>query len=477
MEQKRQSRPTDRRLTAATIFLAVILLLLLIVPNVISSMALNVGDKIVKETTPLDATSQQILSFMVDQESGLRGYIIAREQQFLDQYNRGRAQLESLWPVAQQQAQVVGGQAPTVLAAVRQSATNWQQSTAQPEIQMVAAGQLQGAEQKVATGQGKELFDKFRTDNTVMSKYIEQTRTDQTNQRNQLLTILEVVLVVLGVAGLIALGIIYYISAVSQQYIVRIAQNEEINRAKDEFLSIASHELKTPITAIKGYAQALLRRAKRVDASAVKPEEWSKTINQVVVIEQQTSRLARMVDDLLDVTRVQIQRFELNCTPTDLVALSSRVSEQLQVTTDHSIGLSADAPQIMVDMDEGRIEQVLYNLISNAIKYSPHGQSIKVQLRLEDGEVFCAVSDSGIGIPQEEQGMLFNRFYRASNANASRISGIGLGLYISNGIISQHGGRMWVDSQVGRGSTFYFSLPLTQELAATALPSPAAPTS
>ena len=159
----------------------------------------------------------------------------------------------------------------------------------------------------------------------------------------------------------------------------------------------------------------------------------------------------------------------MNTTQTDLVALTSHVIEQLQITTRHEISLSSAAPQINVNMDENRIEQVLYNLISNAIKYSPEGSAVKVELRVDGSEVVCAVSDSGIGIPQGEQGMLFNRFYRASNASASSISGIGLGLYISSGIIEQHGGRMWVDSQVGHGSSFYFSLPLVQE-AAPAMP-------
>ena len=468
MGQQRQNRPRDKRLVVATIFLAVILLLVLIVPNVISTMALNVGDNIVKQTEPLLTSNQQILSLMVDQESGLRGYIITSDPKFLEPYNSGITQLEKLWPIAEQQASVIGGQAQTLLEATKQSATSWQQTIAKPEVQLVTDGQLQGADQKVATGQGKALFDTFRADNTALSNYLELVRDEQTGQRNHLITILVIVLVGLGIAGLIALGVIYYISTVSQQYLTRITQSEEVNRAKDEFLSIASHELKTPITSIKGYSQALLRRARRVDGSAVKPEDWSRTVSQLAVIEQQASKLARMVDDLLDVTRAQTQRFQLNSAPADMVALTSHVIEQLQPTARHEISLSNDAPQIMVDMDENRIEQVLYNLISNAIKYSPDGQEVKVQLRLEGEEVVCAISDTGIGIPQDEQGMLFSRFYRASNASATRISGIGLGLYISSGIISQHGGRMWVDSQVGRGSTFYFSLPLAQEADAVA---------
>ncbi len=470
--QPQQRKPRDKRLVSATIFLAAILLLVLIVPNVISTMTLKVGDNIVKQTEPLLISTQQILSLMVDQESGLRGYIITSDPKFLEPYNGGATSLEKLWPIAEQQAPVVGGQAQPLLEAMKQAATQWQQTIAKPEVQMVAAGQLQGADQKVATGVGKQLFDTFRAYNTALNNYLEQVRDQQTDTRNQLLTILVIVLVTLGIAGLIALGITYYISTVSQHYLTRIAQSEEVNRAKDEFLSIASHELKTPITSIKGYSQALLRRARRVDGGAVKPEDWNRTVSQLAVIEQQASKLARMVDDLLDVTRAETQRFQLNFASTDLVVLTTRVIEQLQATTaKHQISLSSEAPQVEVDIDESRIEQVLYNLISNAIKYSPDGEEIRVQLRLEDSEVICAVSDKGIGIPKEEQGMLFNRFYRASNASATRISGIGLGLYISSGIVSQHSGRMWVDSQVGRGSTFYFSLPLEQVAATvTTLP-------
>lgn len=461
MPQHQQSRYTDKRFSAVLGFLAVVLGLILIVPNLLSLTALSLGNDIATKTSPLEATTQRILNYMIDQESGLRGYIITADTKFLDPYTSGKVHLADLWDTATAQAAAVGGDAPQLLASVRQSAGDWQSEIAAPQVQMVEQGEIQQAVQLVATGGGKQLFDNFRSDIGALSNYIEQVRGNQTDERNQLLTWLEIILVALSVAGLGALAALYYLNRLSRQYRSDLVASEEIIRAKDEFLSIASHELKTPITSIKGYSQALLRRAKRLSGGNPSAEDWSKTIGQIATIEQQSSKLARMVDDLLDVSRLQTQQLEMNIEPADIVSLSDGVVEQMRTTSDrHKIIVSSEAPKITVNMDEGRIEQVLYNLISNAIKYSPEGSDIKVKLRVEEEEVVCSVSDRGMGIPKEEQGQLFSRFYRASNATATKISGVGLGLYICSGIVSKHGGRMWVDSKVGHGSTFYFSLPL-----------------
>ncbi|HYX50628.1 MAG TPA: ATP-binding protein, partial [Ktedonobacteraceae bacterium] len=180
-------------------------------------------------------------------------------------------------------------------------------------------------------------------------------------------------------------------------------------------------------------------------------------------IDQATSRLVELTEDLLDVTRLQAGRLQLQFEPTDLVALVQRVVKRFKVTTErHQIELETAEENIVVTIDPRRIEQVVSNLISNAIKYSPDGGKIEVAV-LEDKSANIAlffVRDYGIGIPAHQQSRIFSRFMRADNAHANNIGGTGLGLYLCRELVERHNGRIWFESIEGRGSTFYVSLPL-----------------
>ncbi|HNP73242.1 MAG TPA: CHASE domain-containing protein [Kouleothrix sp.] len=237
--------------------------------------------------------------------------------------------------------------------------------------------------------------------------------------------------------------------------VVARAQAEAAVRTRDIFLSIAAHELKSPLTALAGNAQLLLRRASR------DPNVAPRDIAVIRVIDQQSHRLNRLITVLLDHSRLQAGSLAIERTPFDIVALVRQVVEETQPTlVRHSIALEADADTLVVDGDELRLEQVIQNLISNAIKYSPAGGAVLVRVARDGESAAIAVIDHGMGIPASALPSLFEQFYRAPNAEAQNIGGIGIGLYLARQIVSQHGGTIAVESAEGAGSTFTLRLPL-----------------
>jgi len=231
-----------------------------------------------------------------------------------------------------------------------------------------------------------------------------------------------------------------------------ITRFREADEMKSTFISIVSHELKTPVALIKGYASTLRRQDAQWDESTVR--------ESLQVIEEESDRLARLIDDLLDATRVQTGNFRLAQVEVDIDELVQSVVRRFQSQTRHHT-LIADVPPDLplVYADEARITQVLSNLLSNAIKYSPEGGEIRVSSAVTPKEVIITVSDQGAGISPEDQKQLFTRFFRANNALTRKTQGAGLGLYLSKAIIDAHGGRMWVESDGKRGARFSFSLP------------------
>lgn len=237
---------------------------------------------------------------------------------------------------------------------------------------------------------------------------------------------------------------------------------KEAERLKDEFIGIAAHELRNPMAALKGFAQMLTLQTARGNGAQL--DEWQK--EAVEAIDQATTRLVELTDDLLDVTRLQGGRLELRLEPTDLSALARRVATRAEVTTDqHHVCIDSVPEHVIANIDRQRIEQVLTNLINNALKYSPHGGDVEVTIR-EDPKTdnaVVSVRDHGIGIPAQQQARIFGRFVRADNARDQGISGTGLGLYLCRELVERHGGRIWFDSTEGQGSTFHISLPLSAE--------------
>jgi two-component system phosphate regulon sensor histidine kinase PhoR len=234
---------------------------------------------------------------------------------------------------------------------------------------------------------------------------------------------------------------------------------KEAERLKDEFIGIAAHELRSPLAVVRGFAQMLMMQTKRGKG----PELADWQMEAIQDIDQATNRLVELTEDLLDVTRLQAGRLELQSEPTDLVALVQRTVARFRVTTEqHRIAVNATPEHIVIMADPRRIEQVLSNLISNAIKYSLGGGEIEISVREDqkDKAALLSVRDQGIGIPAHQQKRVFSRFMRADNAHAHNIGGTGLGLYLCRELVERHGGRIWFESVEGQGSTFFISLPL-----------------
>ncbi|MES3016611.1 MAG: ATP-binding protein [Bacteroidota bacterium] len=228
-----------------------------------------------------------------------------------------------------------------------------------------------------------------------------------------------------------------------------IDQQKGNENKKDEFISIASHELKTPLTTIKAFFQLTKRE--------LRDEEQPSLF--LTKAERQMDRLERLIGDLLDVSKINAGKIIYNKEEFDFGKSLADVVDSIQQTTpSHTLELIENC-EVRYNGDQHRIEQVLINLLSNAVKYSPGGDRIIINSVLEGTNIIVSVQDFGIGIEEEHLKDLFDRFYRVDNSS-SRFQGLGLGLFISADIVKRHGGSFWIESLVGEGSTFYFLLPL-----------------
>lgn len=225
---------------------------------------------------------------------------------------------------------------------------------------------------------------------------------------------------------------------------------------RDEFLSIAAHELKTPLTSIRGYADILLRGSAR-GQPAVRSDREQRMLR---VIAEQTERLEHQINTLLDLSQIGSNRLSLELRLLDVCRFVDRIVDDIQPTLGrHQVLCSCETSPLIIRGDAGRLEQVMQNLLQNAIKYSPEGGTITVHVARREPEVAIAVADQGIGIPLEAQANLFERFYRAPNAASQGIRGLGIGLAVVIDIVARHGGRVEVTSVEGQGSTFTVLLP------------------
>src|SRR5919199_4420879 len=245
-----------------------------------------------------------------------------------------------------------------------------------------------------------------------------------------------------------------------------VEQLEELDRLKSRFLSMASHELKTPLTSISGLAQVLLRRMRRrLEQGPPGETDWVEEqrghVTRLELLNSQTARLGRLVDELLDVSRIESGKLEFRLASVDVAELVTDVAERLQMTTNqHTLEVDLDGVvDAEITGDRDHLEQVLDNLVSNAIKFSPEGGTIRVVVRREGEDVLVSVQDPGVGIAQNQLDAIFGLFYQAEDPVSRRTGGMGLGLYISKEIITRHGGRIWAASEPNRGSTFTVALP------------------
>lgn len=233
-----------------------------------------------------------------------------------------------------------------------------------------------------------------------------------------------------------------------------ITEIRNIERMKTAFVSTVSHELRTPLTSIKGFISTLLADTEGYYDHTTQLEFYQ-------IIDQECDRLTRLISDLLNVSRIEAGRaLELNPQPLPLAPLVEKaVNVQRSYTKGHVLVTDVEdsLPVIMADSD--KVDQILTNLTNNAIKYSPNGGTVTVKVRKDGTGIVCSISDHGMGIPVEHLPKVFERFHRVDNRDTRKVGGTGIGLYLVKHLVEAHGGKIWVESEVGKGSSFIFTLP------------------
>lgn len=240
-----------------------------------------------------------------------------------------------------------------------------------------------------------------------------------------------------------------------------------VERLREEFAAIVAHDLRNPIQALQMETDNFLRKAQGETATVPR--------SSLERMRRSFQRLTQMVEDLLDASRVEVKRLALDRARLSLPEVASELIGQIQPTLgNHAVELQIEGDPQTVMADRVRVHQIITNLLTNAAKYSPEGTPIQVTIRPTEGGTVVSVQDRGFGIPPEEMSRLFDRFYQAKRARAMK-TGLGLGLYITKGLVDAHGGHIWVESKVGAGSTFYVWLPRAEEAPAEEPAAPPAP--
>ena len=249
-----------------------------------------------------------------------------------------------------------------------------------------------------------------------------------------------------------------------------VTRERELDKMKTDFISVVSHELRTPLTSIKGYTDLLLS-----GATGKVTELQSEFLG---IIQSSTTRLSNLINDILDISRIESGSIQIRHEPIDYRRIVSDTLRLMKAAADEKqISMDASLPETLPSVrgDTDKVTQVLANLVSNAIKYTPEGGWVKVSLEVTgEASVTTCVADSGIGVSDEDQPKLFQKFFRADNTSTREAGGTGLGLVIAKTIIELLGGAIWVESEPSRGSRFYFTLPLFLEAAGGTGPAPVA---
>ena len=234
-----------------------------------------------------------------------------------------------------------------------------------------------------------------------------------------------------------------------------ITDQEKIEAERREFVANVSHELRTPLTTMRSYLEALAD-------GAWKDEEIAP--NFLEVTRTETERMIRLVNDLLQLSKLDSTDYRLSKEWVNFVDFFDRIIDRFEMAKDQNVSFKRKLPSqaIFVEIDEDKMTQVLYNIISNALKYSPEGGQVTFSIKEEEEKIIVSVSDEGVGIPKENIGKIFDRFYRVDKARTRKLGGTGLGLAIAKEMVYVHGGMIWAESEEGKGTEVSFSLPYEQ---------------
>ena len=242
------------------------------------------------------------------------------------------------------------------------------------------------------------------------------------------------------------------------------AQLEQADRVKNQFLSVASHELRTPVTSIHGYLQLLMRRLTK---QSVQNPEMLPIRDALITVDAQAQRLTDLVNDLLDLTSLRSGKMSIRLARCDLGARCREVVEEQYTLTSRVINIQLSTDPVVVYADARRVTQVVSNLVGNALKYSPEDTRVRVEVVQRADKAILTVHNEGAALSEAQQVAIFEPFYRSPDIQPSATPGWGLGLALSKEIVDQHHGHLWVESSQGKGTTFFVALPLCTDSACT----------
>lgn len=236
--------------------------------------------------------------------------------------------------------------------------------------------------------------------------------------------------------------------------IMDVTAQKQDEQRKNDFIAMVSHELKTPLTSMKGYIQVMQLKAKGNDNGFV--------VKALDGAERQITKMTNMINGFLNISRFESGKMFMDLQRIEFSAIVEEIIEEYTTTgSNHEISYSGE-PGLLINADRNKLGHVINNLIGNAVKYSPINSKIFIECLARDQDAIFIIKDQGMGIPKEDLPKLFERFYRVESSQMATVSGFGIGLYLSSEIVARHNGRIWVESEIGEGSTFYFSIPLDQ---------------
>jgi signal transduction histidine kinase len=435
---------------------------------------------------------QELRSEVLTAQSSLRGFQQVRQRRFLQPYQIALPRIERK---LDRLRGTLDASKRARLAKVESVFGAWRERFAEPALAAQRAGRDREVQALVRSGQGKRRIDRIKVLLAEMSRE-EREEIAEFRQRENLLGLLAVLAVAAGCAVVALVGRLLVrrihsrvtdpieqlaeaaqrlgegdlsvrverrgveeVGVVAASFNRMAAEVEklveglrELDEMKSRFVSSVSHELRTPLTSIRGYVEML------ADEEVGPLEEEQQKYATVAL--RNVARLQRIIDDLLTLSRLDAGRLELRLEPLDVADLLADIREAVEpLAAERQIRIGLEAvPSLTVPGDRARLEQALGNLVSNAVKFSPLGETVRLRALSENGQAVVEIRDSGIGIPEDEIPELMQRFYRASTAGT--VEGTGLGLAISREIIERHHGRVEIESEQGVGSTFRVRLPL-----------------